>query len=315
MDIIHINDHTLPQSPCVATIGFFDGVHSGHRYLLHRLTEDARQLQLQSTVITFDEHPRKVLHADYQPQMLSTLDEKLHLLAKTGVDHCALLHFTPTMAALSARDFMQQVLCRQLHVKRLYMGYDNRFGHSAGETFDDYVRYGRELGIEVVHYTPFELNGVCVSSSVIRSFLQAGEIAMANRCLGYPYTLVGKVVHGYRQGRLMGFPTANLDTTGWHKLWPAPGVYAVRARLDGSDTMYPAMMNIGTRPTFNGHELTLEVNLIDYSADIYDQMMLVSFVGRIRAEHKFNSPAELAQQLVTDREQAIQILKQIQPHE
>lgn len=247
MKTIQITKDMEPMNPCVATIGFFDGVHRGHQYLIRKLIADARAEGMESTVITFDLHPRKVLQSDYQPRMLSTLSEKLLLLSKTSVDNTALLHFDEEMARMTAREFMEQILRDKLNVRKLYIGYDHRFGHDRKEGFDDYVRYGRELGMEVVLSQAFELNGVNVSSSVVRSFLEAGEVEMAEMCLGYPYTIVGKVVKGYQEGRKMGFPTANLDTTGFDKLIPAPGVYAVKARLENSMEMKRAMMNIGDR--------------------------------------------------------------------
>lgn len=189
----------LRAKPCVATIGFFDGVHRGHQFLIHKLVETARNEGLESTIITFDQHPRKVLQSDYQPEQLSTLDSKLLLLSKTEVDNAVVLHFDKAMASLPAKEFMQKVLHDQLHVKKLFIGYDHRFGHNREETFKDYVQYGKEMGMEVVKNEAFQIDGVNISSSVIRAFLKEGEVTMANQCLGYPYTLIGKVVNGYHE--------------------------------------------------------------------------------------------------------------------
>ena len=292
---------------CVATIGFFDGVHRGHQFLIRHLVETARQDGLASTVITFDEHPRKVLQSDYQPEMLSTLDSKLLLLSKTEVDNAVVLHFDRQMAALSAREFMQQVLHDHLNVKKLFIGYDHRFGHNRADTFDDYVRYGKEMGIEVIKNEAFQIDGVNISSSVIRSFLKEGEIEMANQCLGYPYTIIGKVVNGYHEGRKLGFPTANLDISHFGQLIPAPGVYAVKARMENMVVWKHGMMNIGTRPTFNGKGITLETHIFNFDGDIYDQLLLVSFVKRIRGEQKFDGPEELALQLKEDEETVLSL--------
>lgn len=292
---------------CVATIGFFDGVHRGHQFLIRHLVETARQDCLASTVITFDEHPRKVLQSDYQPEMLSTLDSKLLLLSKTEVDNAVVLHFDRQMAALSAREFMQQVLHDHLNVKKLFIGYDHRFGHNRADTFDDYVRYGKEMGIEVIKNEAFQIDGVNISSSVIRSFLKEGEIEMANQCLGYPYTIIGKVVNGYHEGRKLGFPTANLDISHFGQLIPAPGVYAVKARMENMVVWKHGMMNIGTRPTFNGKGITLETHIFNFDGDIYDQLLLVSFVKRIRGEQKFDGPEELALQLKEDEETVLSL--------
>mgnify|MGYP002517185570 FL=1 len=303
--IYYNNEQTL--QPCVATIGFFDGVHRGHQFLIHRLVETARQEGLQSTIITFDEHPRKVLQSDYQPEMLSTLDAKLLLLSKTEVDNTVVLHFDKQMAALSAREFMQQVLHDHLNVKKLFIGYDHRFGHNREETFDDYVRYGKEMGIEVVKNEAFQIDDINISSSVIRSFLKEGEIEMANRCLGYPYTIIGKVVNGYHEGRKLGFPTANIDISHFGQLIPAPGAYAVRARMENTVVWKRGMMNIGTRPTFNGKQTTLETHIFNFDGDIYNQLLLVSFVKRIRGEQKFDSAEDLAVQLKEDEKTVIEL--------
>ncbi len=299
----------MQQQPCVATIGFFDGVHRGHQFLIGHLVETARREGLASTVITFDEHPRKVLQSDYQPEMLCTLDSKLLLLSKTEVDNAVVLHFDRQMAALSAREFMQQVLRDHLNVRKLFIGYDHRFGHNREETFDDYVRYGKEMGIEVIRNEAFRIDGVNISSSVIRAFLKEGEVDLANRCLGYPYTIIGKVVNGYHEGRKLGFPTANLDISHFGQLIPAPGVYAVKARMEHTVVWKHGMMNVGTRPTFNGKQLTLETHIFNFEDDIYDQFLLVGFVKRIRGEQKFGSPEELAEQLSEDERSVLALFE------
>ena len=310
MNTIYYDNKEAMTEPCVATIGFFDGVHRGHQFLISHLVETARQDGMPAVVITFDEHPRKVLQSDYQPEMLSTLDSKLLLLSKTEVDDAVVLHFTREMAAMSAREFMQQVLHDHLHVKKLFIGYDHRFGHNREETFDDYVRYGKEMGIEVIKNQAYSMNGINISSSVIRSFLKEGEVDMANQCLGYPYTIIGKVVNGYHEGRKLGFPTANLDLSHFGQMIPAPGVYAVKARLEGTVVWKQGMMNIGTRPTFDGKQLTLETHIFNFEGDIYDQLLLVSFVKRIRGERKFESSEELAAQLKEDEQMIINLFEE-----
>ena len=184
----------------------------------------------------------------------------------------------------------------------LIIGYDNRFGHNRTEGFDDYVAYGKELGIEVIRAKAFVLNSVNVSSSVIRAFLSEGEVEMAAMCLGYRYCLSGTVVSGVQEGRKMGFPTANIDMGGIRKLIPARGVYAMIATLDNGTT-YPAMMNIGNRPTFNGDTTTMEVNILDYHGDLYGRRLTVSFVKRLRSEQRFPSEKALMEQLKKDEEE------------
>lgn len=287
----------------VATIGFFDGVHRGHRFLIDRVIEEAQRSGMSSAVITFDRHPREVLQTDYQPDLLSTLDEKLLLLSKTHVDNTVVLHFDASLAALTAHDFMRDVLQVQLKVRKLIIGYDNRFGHNRSEGFDDYVRYGKELGIEVIRADAFLPDDVRVSSSVIRTCLREGRVEDANRLLGYDYTIESRIVSGYQNGRKMGFPTANLDVTRCQQLLPASGVYAVLVRLKDSVGWKRGMMNIGHRPTFNGTTTSMEVNLFNFSGDLYGQELLVSFISKIRDERKFDSIDALAEQLQHDKVQ------------
>ena len=304
MNIIYINKGEAREMPeLVATIGFFDGVHRGHRFLIDRVIEEAQRSGMSSAVITFDRHPREVLQTDYQPDLLSTLDEKLLLLSKTHVDNTVVLHFDASLAALTAHDFMRDVLQGQLKVRKLIIGYDNRFGHNRSEGFDDYMRYGKELGIEVIRADAFLPDDVRVSSSVIRTCLREGRVEDANRLLGYDYTIESRIVSGYQNGRKMGFPTANLDVTRCQQLLPASGVYAVLVRLKDSVGWKRGMMNIGHRPTFNGTTTSMEVNLFNFSGDLYGQELLVSFISKIRDERKFDSIDALAEQLQHDKVQ------------
>ena len=286
----------------VATIGFFDGVHRGHQFLISRVIDEAGRSGMASAVITFDRHPRQILQANYQPQLLSTLDEKLLLLSKTRIDNSFVLHFDASLASLSAHDFMQEVLCKQLNVKKLIIGYDNRFGHNRSETFEHYVQYGKELGVEVIRADAFLPDDEKVSSSVIRNYLREGKIEVANRLLGYNYTIESRIVNGYQNGRKMGFPTANLDVSSCQQLLPASGVYAVMVRLKDSVEWKRGMMNVGQRPTFNGTTTSVEVNLFNFTGNLYGQELLVSFISKIRDEHKFDSLEALAQQLKQDKD-------------
>lgn len=350
----------------VATIGFFDGVHRGHRYLIDKVMEMAHAHAQQSMVITFDQHPREVLQSDYQPQMLTTFNTKLRLLRETGVDRVEVLHFTRELAALSAREFMAQVLKERLGVTTLVIGYDHRFGHNRAEGFDDYVRYGKELGIEVVQNSELtilaepcppvsysseapvassseapnassevassvkessssacsfaEKLGKHVSSSAIRRLLKEGDVSRANLFLDRPYTITGCVTHGFAEGRKMGFPTANLDTTGYSLLIPANGVYGVWVKIGCADAVMgkcevpnhagwlPAMLNIGTRPTFDGSTTTIEANIFDFNDDIYGQPMTIAFCFRLRNEHRFDSVEALENQLHKDRKEVEKML-------
>lgn len=297
---ITLNEGITDVCPSVATIGFFDGVHRGHRFLINNVVKEAASRGLLSTVVTFDRHPRQVLGSDFQPRLLSTNEEKMLLLSKTGVERCVMLPFSEQMAQMTACDFMKKILHDRLGVQVLIIGYDNRFGHNRSEGFDDYVRYGREMGIEVMSAQSFLLHGINVSSSVIRSFLQEGEIEMAENCLGYPYFFTGKVVKGFRVGHELGFPTANIEQDNMLKMIPSPGVYAVKVRIEGTVELKHAMMNIGTRPTFNGTQQTLEVHILNFNDDIYGKMISVAFVHKLRNERQFASKEALSEQLVKD---------------
>lgn len=310
MKTIYLTPDTQPLEPSVATIGFFDGLHRGHQFLIGQVVELARQSNMGATVITFARHPRQVLQADYVPQLLTTLDQKLSLLrSETDVEQAVVLPFDTAMAQLSAREFMEQVLARQLGVRQLLIGYDNRFGHNRAEGFDDYVRHGAACGIRVVQSRAWSEGEETVSSSVVRRHLLAGDVERARQCLGRPYMLEGQVVGGHQEGRRLGFPTANLDTAASGQLVPATGAYAARVSLPDGSAPRPAMMNIGVRPTYGGTQQTIEVHIFNYKGDLYGQQLQVQFIGRIRPERHFASPEELARQLREDHEAAEQILQ------
>ena len=300
MRTIFLDQATKLSGRTVATVGFFDGVHSGHRYLIDRLKAVARENNCMSMIITFDKHPRQVLNSDYKPMLLSTLDEKLNLLSQTGIDCCVVLPFTADMADLSAHDFMKTILSERLSVATLMIGYDNRFGHRREDGYEQYVAYGKELGISVIDSDSFSYGNGSVSSSMVRRFISAGDVERAAECLGRPYSLSGMVVHGEAKGRTIGFPTANIVPADADKLIPDGGVYAVLVSLDDSSTMLNGMMNIGSRPTFDGKMQTLEVHIFDFDGDIYKHSLRVFFIKKIRNERCFSSPDELAKQLETD---------------
>ena len=279
----------------VATIGMFDGVHCGHQFVLQHVVDEARQRGLQSMAITFDKSG---------PQTLTPLDQKRLLLTKTGIDRIEVLTFNDALKQMTAREFMQQELRDRLGVKVLLTGYDNRFGHNRTEGFDDYVRYGQELGIEVLQL-PQEGE---ISSSIIRQLVAEGAISKANQLLGNPYTILGSVEHGEHIGTKLGYPTANLVLVDDCQLIPATGVYAVKIRMENSVEWKHGMMNIGMRPTFDGHKRTLEVHIFRLSEDLYGQQLLVSFVERLREEQRFGSVEDLICQLQQDAVLAEQIL-------
>ena len=314
MKFITLTD-PLPYQACVATIGFFDGVHRGHRFLIRQLTRYAVGHDLASLLVTFRTHPRQVMQAAYQPQLLTTYDEKCGQLATTGADYCLTLDFTTALAALSARRFMVEILKEKLSVKVLIIGYDHRFGHDRSEGFAEYVEYGRELGMEVVRADAFAMSEVNVSSSMVRACLAEGEVGMAARCLTRPYEITGRVVHGFHVGHELGFPTANIQVEDAQKLIPKNGVYAVwvKGGTGGEEHVWGGMLNIGLRPTMeNGENRTIEVHLLDFAGDLYGCRLTLSFVRRLRDERKFRNKGELVHQLREDEAMVRMILNKEQ---
>ena len=285
----------------VATIGMFDGVHRGHQFVLQHVVDEARQRGLQSMAITF---------IKTAPQTLTPLAQKRVLLTKTGIDRVEVLTFDDALRQMTAYQFMQQVLRDKYGVKVLLIGYDNRFGYNRVEGFDDYVRYGKELGIEVnsLPLAPSKRNGSCVSSSLIRELIADGNIREADELLGHPYTIAGCVEHGEHIGTKLGFPTANIVVSDECQLIPAAGVYAVKIRMENSVEWKHGMMNIGMRPTFDGQHQTLEVNVFRLKENLYGQQMEVAFIERLRGEQRFDSIEALKEQLRQDAKAAERLL-------
>ena len=295
-----------PLPAMAATIGFFDGVHPGHQFLLQQVKEMAKERNMVTGVITFPIHPRKVLQTAYHPQLLSTPEEKLEILSTTEVDYCLLLPFTVELSQLSAQQFMQY-LHDTFHICLLVIGYDHRFGHNRSESFEDYCRYGKEIGIQIERATAYTQAGDQVSSSAVRRLLLAGKVSQAATLLGHPYTVSGKVISGFQMGRKMGFPTANIQITYADKLIPMDGVYAVYVNV--GQKRYAGMLNIGFRPTLNnGTNRSIEVHLIDFEGDLYEQSIQLTFVEFIRPEIKFNGLEELIEQMKKDKEAVLHLL-------
>ena len=303
---------TIPvpdTSRYAATIGFFDGVHLGHVHLLEELKSIAAERGLKSMAITFPEHPRQILQSDYRPRLLSTPQDKMRLLEQTGIDYCFPLHFTSALAMLDAETFMTDFLQKKLGVSTLLVGHDHHFGHDTSLGMDDYRQIGNKIGMEVIPADAYLYDGIPVSSSRIRRELVAGNVKAANAMLGYRYTISGTVIHGMQNGRKMGFPTANLGPYCEFMQIPADGVYSALAKVDGET--WPAMLNIGFRPTFEGKARTIEAHLLGFERDIYFHELTLEFVDFLRPERRFDSPEGLAAQLEADRkkvEQSINII-------
>lgn len=278
------------------TIGFFDGVHQGHRYLLQQLEELAAANGLSAAAVTFDRHPRTVVQSDFVPSLLTTQEEKLALLSKTFSGEIIVLPFTQELSEMTAKEFMQNILREKLNAELLLMGYNHRFGHGGGNP-EDYVTWGQETGIKVC--LAKALAGEKVSSSRIRNLISLGEVKKANNLLGYPYFLTGKVTEGKQIGRQIGFPTANL-TLPEQKLMPACGVYAVWVTMP-DHSKRGGMLCIGHRPTVeqNG-EISVEVHIFDFNGDLYGTSISIDFIEKLRDERHFDSLEELQKQLILD---------------
>ena len=303
-----LSSETRLLTPSAATIGCFDGVHRGHQMLVQMMVRQAQERGLKPIAVTFDRLTRQLFDPDFHPQVLSTLDEKVTYLKELGVEEVVVLPFTHQLAALSAEAFMREILRDQLSVKLLVTGYDHRFGHDRSEGFNDYVRYGQGLGIDVVRGDVAMMGDqMAVSSTVIRQLLaEEGRVEAMPDVLTRRYMLSGRVVSGEHIGHELGFPTANLEPDCQEKLIPASGAYAVWAIVD--DQRMPAMMNIGTRPTFEGKRQTLEVHILADVGNLYGRKMTVEFVSRLRAEQRFDTREALIAQLEHDKRTTEELL-------
>lgn len=275
-----------------ATIGFFDGVHLGHHFLIQQLQTQAAQRGLSSAIITFEEHPKQVLDGR-SPALLTTFDERVQRLKQEGVNEIFCFHFE-LVQGMTAEEFMR-ILHTQCDIEVLLMGYDHRFGSDHLCEISAYQTIGQAVGVEVLPVTCAPEG--TISSSKIRQALQEGHIEDANRMLGYPYTLQGEVVHGHGLGQHIGFPTANIATD-THKLLPCSGVYA--GTVDVAEKQQRAVINIGTNPTVGNNLVSVEMHLPDYEGDLYGQALTVRLERFIRAEKKFATLEELTQQIRID---------------
>lgn len=281
------------------TVGSFDGVHRGHQDVLRQLVERARRLGVHSLLVTFDPHPLEVVNPAAAPRLLTVGDEKLEVLAESGIDFVAVLPFTPALAAFSAERFVDEILLGRFRMHDLLMGYDHRFGHNRSGDAETMRRLGAARGFEVNAVPAVTVNGgQSVSSTAIRRAVAGGDLDGAFRGLGRHYSLGGSVVEGARRGRVLGFPTANVAVPGPRKLLPPEGVYAVRVQTPMGP--YDGMLNLGPRPTFGDAESVVEAHLFDANLDLYRARLRVDFVARLRDTQKFSGVEALRAQLERD---------------
>lgn len=291
----------------VITTGTFDGVHVGHRKIIQRVTELAKKINGESVLLTFFPHPRMVLYPEQNDlRLINTIEERVELLKETGIDHLIIHPFTKEFSRITSLDFVRDVLVTKLNTKKLVIGYDHHFGKNREGSFEHLKEYGPVYGFDVEEISAQEIQQINISSTKIRNSVLIGEIKAANQFLGYHYFINGTVVEGEKIGRQIGFPTANLKVNDWYKLIPGNGVYAVKVGFEG--VTYNGMLNIGTRPTISGNDVTIEVHLFNFNQDIYTKNLRIEFVEKIREEEKFNQLTDLQSQLIHDKEKALFLL-------
>lgn len=305
MELVHgLHNLRDKHRGCVLTIGKFDGVHLGHKAVLSQLIEQARQRNLPATVMVFEPQPEEVFFPDSAPARLSTLRDKYEALSAIGIDRLICVKFNPTFASQSPETFTEDLLVNKLGVEFLVVGDDFRFGKQRAGDFDMLVEAGQRHGFSVVNTKSMRMADCRVSSTAIREALQQGDFEQANAMLGNPFCINGKVVHGEKRGRTIGFPTANVLLKRLNT--PINGVFAVQVTVE--NTVYGGVANIGHRPTVNGTRSQLEVHVFGFSGNLYGQRICVQPVAKLREEKKFESFDKLKQQIVQDAAQAEKLL-------
>lgn len=300
----------LPPIPnAIVTQGTFDGVHKAHRLIINRLKEIATRKNGTSVVVTFEPHPRMVLHPhDHALKLLSTLDEKIEYLKEEGIDYLIIIPFSIEFSRLDSMQFIRKILVEKIRARTLVIGYDHRFGKNREGSFEHLREFGPLYGFEVEEIPEQDVDNVAVSSTKIRTALLEGDVQKAHRYLDRHYSIEGTVVKGKQLGRLLGYPTANLDVNSTLKLIPQDGVYAVKVQVNGA--WFGGMMNIGNNPTIENKGRSIEVHIFNFNQDIYNKNIRISFVDKIRPELKFENLDALKSQLATDKVSALTLLGQ-----
>jgi len=309
MRIYHHIDEFKPVKNAVVTIGTFDGVHLGHRKIISRIKELADACDGETVILTFFPHPRMILHPeDENIKLITTINEKAELLEQLGVDHLIITPFSRDFSNQSAEDYIRDVLVNKIGTKKIVIGYDHRFGKDRRGGLSDLLHLSPIYGFEVIEIPEQDINEVAVSSTRIREALLAANIELANTFLGYPFFITGKVIRGDQIGRQIGYPTANIQIEEKYKLIPADGIFAVKVQHDGAE--YKGMAYIGSRPTINGMTRNIEVNLFDFSKEIYNETIRMEFHYFVRGDIKFNGLDELKVQIAKDKEDVLELLGQ-----
>ena len=284
----------------VLTLGTFDGVHIGHQKIIKKLIKEATILDCESTLLTFFPHPRMVLKQDVEIKLINTIKEKIALFEEQGLQNLIIHPFDATFSELLPEEFVKKILVDQLHLSKIIIGYDHKFGKNRSADINDLILFGEKYNFEVEQISVKELNEISISSTKIRAALLDSDIQLANKFLGYNYTLNGEIIEGNKIGRTINFKTANLKIDETYKLIPKNGVYLVQSVIDNK--LYYGMMNIGNNPTVNGKIQSIEIHYFDFNKDIYTKKITVNILEFIREEIKFESLDELKNQLVKDKE-------------
>lgn len=308
MKIINSQYSSLKKNT-VVTIGTFDGVHIGHQKILKSLSNIAKNEGLESVVLTFFPHPRMVLQKESKIRLLNTINERIEIIKKTGIDHIVVEEFTKEFSRLTAFQFVKQLLVDKLKTNTIIIGYDHHFGKNRTANINDLKEFGKEFNFKVIEIPAQDINDVAVSSTKIRKAILKGDIITANKYLGYNFMLTGTVVKGKSLGNTINFPTANIKIEENYKIIPKKGVYIVNSYQD--DRLVFGMMNIGKKPTVNGKKKTIEVNFFDFDENIYDKKIRINILKRIRNEEKFDSIEALKNQLIKDKEVALSYIESI----
>ncbi|MET0752462.1 MAG: bifunctional riboflavin kinase/FAD synthetase [Pyrinomonadaceae bacterium] len=302
MKIFHGTENANISRPTVLTLGVFDGLHLGHQRIMQMVVERAKAASAVPTVLTFDPHPRAVLHPESAPPLLQTLDQRLAALEVLGIEQAILIRFNREFAAIDAETFLRDVIYERLHAREVYLGRGFAFGKNRGGNIELLRKMSRELGFFADEVPEVRLRGERISSSKIREFLKIGKINSARRMLGRPYGVEGKIIHGARRGRTIGFPTANLHPQ--NRVIPKFGVYATATLIN--DVWRRGITNVGVRPTFEKEvEPSIETYIFDFDGDLYGDVLRVRFLHRIRDEKKFGGIDELRVQIERDTSRAL----------
>ncbi|WP_282041817.1 bifunctional riboflavin kinase/FAD synthetase [Winogradskyella flava] len=287
----------------IITIGTFDGVHIGHQKILNRVVNLAQIHGYTSAVLTLFPHPRMVLQNEHSIKLLNTIDERIELLKSYGIENVIVKEFTQEFADLSAKDYVKHILVDELKTKKIVIGYDHHFGKNREANISDLKQFAKHYDFEVEEISAQDIENVTVSSTKVRKALDNGEVDLANSYLGYNYFITGEVIKGKGLGRTIEFPTANIHIKESYKLIPNDGVYVVKSNIEGS--IVYGMMNIGTNPTVDGKERSIEVYFLDFNQNIYNKVLKIEFLKRLRSEQKFMNIAALKAQLKKDRINAL----------